>query len=168
MTVHLATTSDVPKITNAKVIESLQKVKLKVVQPKASTSAKTVLISKLTSYFTAREEVDIMDEINHSNNVKAVEVYKFPNTHAPNSYFRTIKVKFATIEDADKIMDKGLKLFNVNLDKVNIHKERNISVVQCFRCLRYNHTVQQCNSSESFCSICSGKHNYTVCENKEP
>ena len=165
ITLQVNSNKDVSLLTSAEAVDKLYKLNLKVVVPRQHVAAKTVFVNKLTDYFTNRHEQDILDEINKHNDVTAEEVYLINSIRPTNGYFHSIKIKFGTVEDADKVVENGLKLFQVSLKPENIKKERAIEVKQCFRCFQFNHTANKCPSTESKCSVCGDNHNFRNCPN---
>lgn len=139
---------------------------LRVLTPQGFTSGKTVFVTKLTEYFTNHDPNTILENINHSNNnITALSVYIIKGKQS-NSFYKTLKIVMASTINADHVTKNGLKLFNVCINSNNIHKEDPINIIQCFKCLKFDHYTNTCKAAANTCSICSGSHYFKQCTNK--
>ena len=162
---HLDET-DTEKLLAPDIYDKLLQRRLKVLTPKGFTSGKTVFVTKLTDYFTSHDPQTIIDEINKCNsNITASSVFVISGKQS-NSYYKTLKLVLASTNHADFIVKNGLKLFNVNINPSNVHKEDPINIIQCYKCLKFGHYTSSCKVIVNTCSICSGSHHYKECNNK--
>ena len=87
----------------------------------------TVVARKVDRSIVAMTEHQIRDEVAAKNNVSVLEVYKPPNSF-------TVKIRCQALEDANKLLKDGIRLFNTLVPAYNLNQEEYYQIDQCFRC----------------------------------
>ena len=80
-----------------------------------------------------------------------------------------VKVRFATMEMANKIKNAGLRVGYFSIPTSQIEFERYVAVPQCTNCHKYDHTKKDCpRKNETICSECSAVgHTFRSCPSKD-
>ncbi|XP_076549241.1 uncharacterized protein LOC143306887 [Osmia lignaria lignaria] len=76
------------------------------------------------------------------------------------------KQKNLIIEVSPEIRKKLLSHGRVYLGYDSCRIEDYISVLQCYKCLKFNHTAKNCTTDSPTCGHCADKHDTRKCENK--
>lgn len=155
---------DIEKIIAEHVRNQLRDKGLEVSIPPEYNSKRTVLIKGIDKMFDNIEERKIKESIeNRYPNLKTEEVIKLRNGN-----FRSIKIKFSTIEMANKVKDKGIIIGNQSFPEQQIEEEIFINLIPCYNCYKYDHKTSECPTDKQvICSNCSQKdHLYKECKNK--
>ena len=103
-----------------------------------------------------REELKEEIESNHEW-VRDVTVVKIKD------YTHVMKLEFQTVEEADRIFEKGPMLFHMYVTADQITREEFYNVQACFKCYKYeSHTTRDCRETITRCSECAEEgHRWT-------
>lgn len=77
-----------------------------------------------------------------------------------------IKVRFITMDMANKIKETELRLFWFSIPSRNIEFEKYTNVPQCMVCYSYDHTKNACPTKDRKISECAQGHIFRECTNK--
>jgi len=115
--------------------------------PSPETKAKcTVVAKKIDKTILPRSCESIQAEVSAKNDVTVVDVYKPPES-------RIVKIRCSAPEEAQKLLTRGIVMFNTSVPTYNVEPESFIQVDQCLKCYRFNHTKHTC-THEQRCSRC--------------
>ena len=102
---------------------------------------------------------DVKSEL-QSQNMEATSVHRI-TSRATNQPTRLIRVFTNTETTARNAVDKGVKIFN---QRKRCERSRlEPSVVQCFKCLQYDHKAKDCPNNLK-CRRCGGEHVIRECD----
>lgn len=79
-----------------------------------------------------------------------------------NKRYKNVLIE-ATPQARNKLMTYG-RLY-INYESCRI--EDYIRVLQCYKCLKFNHTAKNCTASVTTCGHCAGEHNSRECKQKD-
>ena len=105
----------------------------------------------------------LLQDFNTSNGNMQTEEIKDVTPH--NSSKTTLKIILQQNEHADYAMAQGIRLRLVWIDLINITKQKDDEIRQCFKCFKFEHYTNQCERPLPICSICSGDHHFKNCPN---
>jgi len=125
--------------------------------PSPETKAKcTVVAKKIDKTILPRSCQAIQEEVSTMNDVTVVDVYKPPES-------RILKIRCSAPEEAQKLLSRGIVLFNTSVPTYNVEAECFVQVDQCLKCYRYNHLRHTC-THEQRCSRCGDPgHFFSTC-----
>ena len=153
---------DIDLLQSEEIQEKLFALKLKVVTNN-SNKDKVIFVSKVRPFMAEYEPEDIIQDVNRNNNVDVKALFIIKRRDYKEGQPIALKIIFNTVEDTDKILQRGIKVKRMSIPPIFIHKEEPIVVIQCFKCFNFGHNFQACKSPHAFCSQCAGKHNYREC-----
>jgi len=98
--------------------------------PSLETTAKcTVVAKKIDKTILPRSCQAIQEEVSTMNDVTVVDVYKPPES-------RILKICCSAPEEAQKLLSRGIVLFNTSVPTYNVEAECFVQVDQCLKCYR--------------------------------
>ena len=110
-------------------------------------------IDQMIADFTDQE---VIDKIQKSNPWAKIEsIYRLAQSG------RLLKIRFSTIEMADKALRDGLIVLYQKISSSYIEKETFVKLTPCYNCFAYDHKTKECNKpKQTLCSICSSKEHF--------
>jgi len=126
--------------------------------PSPETKAKcTIVAKKIDRTILPRSCESISQEVAAKNGVTVLDVYKPPES-------RIVKIRFSAPEEAQRILSRGLMMFNTSVPSYNLEPECFIHLEQCLNCYRYGHNKHTCPHIQR-CSRCAGEgHFFAKCK----
>ena len=165
---HLFKTHDGFKVTVAKPDQltpflssnGLKKLKAQGFTPVPSPEMKakcTIVAKKVDRTISAHSCEAILLEVSSKNDVTVLDVYKPPES-------RIVKIRVSTPEEANKLMSRGIMMFNMSVPTYNLEMECFIPLEQCKNCYRFDHNKYKCPHPQR-CSRCGAEgHFYAKCK----
>ena len=154
--------SDVDKLFSEESKQMLQTKNCQAIIPPAQKAKRTIILKNCDDCIYDNTVEEIKNEMSRKNEVKVVDIYKFPNK-------KIIKITLETLEMVNKVLEHGLRLFYVSLPPHSIEVDCFIDLIMCFKCYEIdNHFTSSCPKDPDYkiCSICSSKkHTFQNCDN---
>lgn len=108
----------------------------------------TIVAKKIDKTIPPRSCESICQEVSVKNGVTVLDVYKPPES-------RIVKIRVSSPEEAQKLLSRGLMMFNTSVPTYNLEPECFIHIDQCLNCYRFHHKKHQCTHPQR-CSRCAG------------
>ena len=81
-----------------------------------------------------------------------------------NDDYKVVKAQFVTEEALNKLIKNGLSIW---YNRFRVEKYiQPIKPIQCYNCQKFGHFSARCEYKIPTCAICSEKHGYKECKNK--
>ena len=148
------------KLLKDEIIKKLTEIKMELVLPAELRARRTLVLKKCDDGLFEEDKNNIIQEIIEAKPYiqhDIEDIYMMPQ-HS------IMKIKFKTIEAANKIQQEGIKLFGASIPTHQIERERYATPIQCMRCYKYDHTTQSCSETTILCSECSStSHTWKNC-----
>ena len=149
--VALCKERDAFKLLKTEMMEKLRKKGIEVQIPIEIKAKRSVLLRRLDRHMGAitGEEVEAELEKNHDW-IREVKVIKI------KEYTLVLKLEFQTVEEAERVLERGLLLFNMQVSSEQISRDEFVNVLTCFKCYRYEDPpTKSCTETRIICSECS-------------
>jgi len=92
----------------------------------------TIVAKKIDKTIPPRSCESICQEVSVKNGVTVLDVYKPPES-------RIVKIRVSSPEEAQKLLSRGLMMFNTSVPTYNLEPECFIHIDQCLNCYRFHH-----------------------------
>ena len=140
-------------------MERFKEVHIEPIPPRQFFTERTIFVTNVKPHVAQM----LLQDFNNSNgNIQAEEV---KDVTPSNSSKTTLKIILQQKEHVDNAMTKGIRLRLVWIEKINITKQKDDEIRQCFKCFKFEHYNNQCARLSPICSICSGEHHFKNCPN---
>ena len=147
------------KISN---VDKLKEKQYQVITPMSVNARKTLIIRDVDKYVTNKSKERLEQEIRQKNGGLVVQdIIIIPR-------FNIIKLKFDTVEIAERVKKNGIKFECISINPDQIEHEEFVPITQCFNCYTYAHPTHKCTYKHklTWCSECGSRsHTYRQCDN---
>ena len=158
LVVGIASDRDYAEHTTPAMTTKLRTLGLQLVESSKTLSERTIVARHVDSYLLEKTSDALRTEIERLNNVTVQEIKVIPRPHL-------IKARLATLADAEKLKNQGIKVYSRIIPSYDIETERFTEVTQCYKCLSFSHRTNQCTATTETCSKCADKgHSYRNCQ----
>ena len=156
---------NIAKIFDPETINKFENANIKPKPPKAYYTERSIFLNNIRPYITCLSGKELIENFNKFNkDMKAMSIY---TVSPPNANKHTLKITLTTKEAVEKALVEGVRLRGMLIESHNIQREKTENLTQCYRCFSFDHNTNKCSSTEQSCSICTGKHSYQSCPDKE-
>ena len=166
--ITLASHSQIDSLLQPEIIMKFANLNLEIIPSPMHKSERTIFVAKVRHFITNSSPETLIRKINsnNSNSLQAIEVNIITSVNHKEGMRKNLKVTFSNVNQAAKARADGFYIGDLMINPESIYKEDFVEIKQCFRCFQYNHFTNQCKAPQALCSICSGKHSFKNCRNK--
>jgi len=166
---NLINPKDADRLLSPSIQKILSSKALKAIPSPDHYQKKTLIVNSIRKSITDKGEARLTNSINADNSVN-VERIHVVNKDYGTSLYRSLKITFATEEEALKILENGPTINKVAINPEYIKRDKFTPVIQCFKCFSFDHFTKDCISKVKSCIVCSlpvtATHNFKNCTNK--
>ena len=132
-------------------------------QDKTNQNERTVIVSGVSEFISCYTDRQLIDDIHSRNNYLVDQLFIIKRKNYRAGQDIALKIIMKTNSDADAILANGININRLKLSKNNVKLEDPLDIIQCFKCLQYEHEAKNCKETQAFCSKCAGKHSFKQC-----
>ena len=164
----LQSREEIYKLLSTEAQTKLRESKLQAVTPTWLHPSKTLIAIRMPEAITDRKIDEIIKDIRERHpHIGLADALILPNKFQDHRRLKAIKFIFDSTEHAEAALSSGFSVCNFNIPSDQLVKHRNAdapSIIQCFKCFRFDHPTSACREDRIFCSICGRpNHHFKEC-----